>query len=85
MRHIRPDIHQMRNALPALTLGITLEEFTHLEEEHHEDGFRILCLCPWQEAYQQRTDGGHRHEEMLVEGITVGDTLPRLVKRLMTD
>ena len=85
MRHIRPNIHQMRNALPALALSVTLEEFTHLEEEHHEDGLGKLGLGTGEETDQEGTDGGHRHEEMLVEGITVGDTLPRLVKRLVTD
>ena len=85
MRHIWPDIHQMGNALSALPLGIALKEFAHLEEEHHEDGLGELGLGTGEETDQEGTDGGHRHEEMLVEGITVGDTLPRLVKRLVTD
>ena len=73
----------MGNALTTLPLGIALKEFAHLEEEHHEDGFRILCLCPWQEAYQQRTDGGDGHEEVLVEGIAVSDALPCFAQRLV--
>ena len=78
MRYIRSDIHQMCNALATLSLGIALEQFTYLEEKHHEDGLGELRLCPRQESDAQSADGSNRHEEMLVEGIALHNALPGL-------
>ena len=83
MRHIRADVHQMGDALPALALSITLEEFADLEEKHHENGLRELGLCPRQETDAEGTDSGDGHQEVLVERVAVGDALPRLMQRLM--
>ena len=76
-------VHQMCDALTALALGVALEEFTHLEEEHHKDRFGEFRLSPRQETDAESTNGGNGHEEVLVESITVGDSLPCLVQRLM--
>ena len=73
----------MGDALSALSFSIALKEFTHLEEEHHEDGLRELRLCPRQEADAEGADGSNRHQEVLVEGIAVGDTLPSLMQRFV--
>ena len=75
MRHIRTDVHQVTDALTTLALGITLKEFAHLEEEHHKHCLRELCFCPRQETDAQGADGGHRHQEMLVERLAVGNSL----------
>ena len=83
MRHIRPYIHQMGDTVAGLTLGVALEELADLEEEHHEDRFRILGLGFGEETDTEGTDGGDGHEEVLVEGIAVGDALPSLVQRLV--
>jgi hypothetical protein len=71
VRDVGPDVHEMADALSALPLGIALEELAHLEEEHDEHRLQELRLGPWQEADAQCADGGHRHEEMLVEGTAV--------------
>ena len=84
MRHVRPYVHEVGDAVAGLALSVTLEEFTDLEEEHHEDGLRVLGLGTGEETDQEGTDGGDGHEEVLIEGVAVGDTLPGLVKRLMT-
>ena len=83
MRHIWTDVHEVGDAVAALSLGVALEEFTHLEEEHHENSLRELCLSPRQEADGQGTNGSNRHEEMLVEGITMSDPLPGLMQCLV--
>ena len=85
MRHVWPDVHQMGDARTALAFGIALEELTDLEEEHDEDGLGELRLSPGQETDAEGTDGSDRHEEMLVEGITMGDSLPRFVQGLVTN
>ena len=83
MRHVRPYVHQMGDAVTALAFGVALEEFTDLEEEHHEDGLGVLGLGTGEKTYQQGTDSGDGHEEMFVEGVAVGDALPGLVERLV--
>ena len=85
MRHIGSDIHQMRDAIAALTLGIPFKEFADLEEKHDKNGLRKLRLCPWQEADAEGTCRSNRHEEMLVEGITLCDSLPSLMQRLVAN
>ena len=83
MSHVGPDVHQMADALTALALGIALEELAHLEEEHDEDRLGELGLGTRQEADAEGSDSGDGHEEMLVEGIAMGNSLPRLMERLM--
>ena len=83
MRHIWTYVHQMGDAVAGLALGVTLEEFANLEEKHHEDSLWILRLGSGEKTYQQGTDSGDGHEEMFVEGVAVGDTLPGLVERLV--
>ena len=73
----------MGNAVAALALGVALEEFTYLEEEHHEHCFGELRLGTRQEADAEGTDGGDRHKEMFIKGIALQDTLPRLVQRFV--
>ena len=81
--HVGADVHQMGNALAALPFGIALEEFADLEEQHHEDGLGELGLCPREEADAEGADGGYRHQEVLIEGIAVGDSLSSLFQRVV--
>ena len=83
MRHVRPYVHQMGDAVTALAFGVTLEEFANLEEKHHEDSLWILRLGSGEKTYQQGTDSSDGHEEVLIEGVAVGDTLPGLVECLV--
>ena len=83
MGHIWTDVHQVGDALAAFSPGIALEEFSDLEEEHHKDRLRKLRLGPRQETDAERTDGSNRHQEMLVEGITLHDSVPSLMQRLV--
>ena len=84
MRHIRPDIHEVGNAVATLTLSIAFEKFANLEEQHDEDGLRELSLGTREEADAEGADGGHRHEEMFVEHVALGNTFPCLMQRVVT-
>lgn len=82
MYHLRPDIHQVGDALPALPLGIAFEQLAHLEEEHHEDRLRKLRLGSWHETDGECTDGGHCHEEILVQRFAVQQSFCGFLQRL---
>ena len=83
MCHVRTDIHQVRDALTALALSIALEQLAHLEEQHDEDGLRELCLGTWQEADAQGTDGGYRHQQVLVHGFTMHQAFHSFLQRII--
>ena len=80
---VGPDVHQMSDAITALTLGIALEEFANLEEEHDEDRLRKLRLSAWQETDTKGTDGGDRHEEMFIEHLALSNALPCFMERFV--
>lgn len=82
MYHLRPDIHQVGDALSALPLGIAFEQLAHLEEEHHEDRLQKLRLGSWHETDGKRTDGGHRHEKVLVQRFAVQQSFCGFLQRL---
>ena len=67
----------MRNTLTALPFSITLKEFAHLEEKHHKDSLRKLRLSSWQEANAESAYGGYGHQEMLIEGVALQQSLHR--------
>ena len=75
----------MGDAVAALSLGIALEKLTDLEEQHDEDSLGKLCLGPWQETDAERSDGGHGHQKVLVEGIAVGNSFCCLLQCVVPD
>ena len=85
MGHVRPNVHQMGNALAAASFGVSLEEFAYLEKQHYEHRFRELRLGSWQETDEQCTDGGYRHEEMLIEGIAVNQSFDGFLQGVVTN
>ena len=78
--HVRTDVHQVRDARPTLSFGQALEILAHLEEQHHKDGLSKLALGAWQETDAEGADGGHRHQEMLVEGVAMRQALGSLLQ-----
>ncbi len=60
------------------------KEFSHLEEEHHEDSFWKFRFRTREEADAKSTDGSYRHQEMLVKHIALGDAFCRLAQGLMS-
>ena len=75
----------MGNAFPALSLGIALEQLAYLEEEHHKDRLRKFGFRPRQEPDAERTDGGYRHQEMLVESLALGQSLDGFLQCVVTN
>ena len=82
MGRIRADVHEMGNRLPAPAFGDSLEQFAHLEEQHHEHRLRELRLRPRQEADDKRPDRCDGHEEVLVQRFAMGQCLDRLLDGL---
>ena len=62
-----------------------LEEFTQLEEEHHEHRFGEFSLCSRQEAYEQGSDGGDTHQEVFVEHFAFHYSLYSLADYVVAD
>ena len=75
----------MSYALATLTLGITLKQFPNLEEEHNKNGLGKLGFCSRHETDSQGPKSSHRHQKMLIEGITMHQTLNSFMQRLVAD
>ena len=84
MCYIWTDVHEMGNTGFASAFSITLKELANLEKQHDEDRFRELCLCTRQKSYAEGSKCGHRHEEMFIEGIAVGNTLSSFLQRIIS-
>ena len=82
MGRIRADVHEVGNRLPAPAFRDPFEQFTHLEEQHHEHRLRELRLRPRQEADDERPQRGDGHEEVLVQRLPMGQCLDRLLDGL---
>ena len=80
---VRPDIHQLADVFPAFTHRIALEQLADLVEKHHGNGF--VKVAGFQQADDQGTDGGHSHQEVLVEHLAVQDALECLPEDVVTD
>ena len=82
---IGSDVHKVLNAVATLALGVALKQLANLEKEHHKHRFGELRLRPREETDAQRADGSHAHQEVLVEGVSVGQSLGRLFQGVETD
>ena len=85
MGHIGTDIHEVGDTVATLALSIALEELAYLEKEHDKHSLRELSLGSRQETYEQGTNGGHRHEEMLIESIAMTQALDGLLECVVTN
>ena len=75
---IRTDIHEIGNILPALSDGVALEELTNLVEPHNGNTLSVL-------AESHGSDGRNSHKEILVEHLSVHDSLERFSKNIISD
>ena len=85
MGRIGPDVHQMGDRFPAAAFRDALEQFAHLEEQHHEHRLGKLRRGARQEADGERAQRGDGHEEVLVQGLAVRERLGRLRQGLPAD
>ena len=84
VRIVRADVHQRGDALAALADGVGLEQLADLVEQHDCDGLGEIAAA----LVQRQRDGadrGHRHEEVLIEHLSVQDALARLVQDVVAD
>ena len=63
--------------------GVGLEPLPHLVEEHHGDGLQVVPVLIHRQ--RQSADGGHGHQEVLVEHLPVADAPERLFQDVMAD
>ena len=69
VRVIRPDIHHFADVPAAFAHRIALEQLADLVKQHHRNSFHIVPGL--RQTDGQRTDGCHRHQEVLIEYLAV--------------
>ena len=84
MSHVWTDIHQMGNAVTALVFCIALKQLANLKEQHDEDCLGKLRLCTRKKTNAKGSDGGYRHQEMLVKGVAMSYTLSSFLQGVVT-
>ena len=85
MGRIGPDVHQMCDRFPAAAFRDAFEQFSHLEEQHHEHRLGKLRRGARQEADGECAQRGDGHEEVLVQGLAVRERLGCLRQGLPAD
>ena len=85
MRHIRPNVHQVGDAVAALAFGIAFEKLTDLEKQHDKDRLGKLRFGTGQKPDAKCPDSGNGHEEMLVESLAMRQALGSLLERVEAD
>ena len=74
----------MGDGVAAFPFGIAFKEFADLEEQHDEDGFGEFRLGTGQKTDGESSERGNRHQEVLVEGVALGNAFCRLLQSLVT-
>ena len=75
---VRPDVHQITDALAALAHGVALEQFAHLIEQHDRDGLAVF-------TQGQGAHSGHRHQEVFVKHFAVYNAQHRFAQHIVAD
>ena len=68
---LRRDVHHVCDGLARLVNRITLEQFAHLEEQHHGRAFGHVRFSVGEQHQRKRAESGHGHEEVLVQRVPV--------------
>ena len=71
------DVHHVGDGFTALAYGVALEQLAHLVEQHDGRAFGHVRVAVGEQHQRERADGGHAHEEVLVEHLAVADVLRR--------
>ena len=85
MGGIGTEVHQVGDGPAGTAFGDSLEQFSNLEEEHHEDCFGELGGRTGQETDSQGPERGDAHQEILVQGFPVGQGFARLFQGIPAD
>ena len=78
------DVHQGADVLAALAHGVALEQLADLVEQHDGDGLVVVAAL-FIDSQGEGADGGHGHQEVLVEYPAVEDALPGLLHNVVAD
>ena len=84
VRVIRADIHQRADVAAALADGVALKQLADLIKQHDGDGFHIVAAAR-DDRQRERADGGHGHQKVFVEHLTVQNAPPRLFQNVIAD
>ena len=79
---VGPYVHKGGNVTPALSDCITLEQLTHLIEQHHGDGFVVVATA----VIYSQGKGTHRrnkHKEVFVQHASVENSQCSLPQDVM--
>ena len=75
---VRADVHQVADVLAAAADGVALKQLADLVKQHDGHGLGIV-------PEHHRADGGHGHEQVLVERLAVINALAGIDERLAAD
>ena len=78
------DVHQGADVLAALAHGVALEQLADLVEQHDGDGLVVVAAL-FIDGQREGADGGHGHQEILVEHLAVEDAAPRLPQNVIAN
>ena len=78
------DVHQGADVLAALAHGVALEQLADLVKQHDGDGFVVVAAF-FIDGQREGADGGHGHQEILVEHPAVEDAAPRLPQNVIAN
>ena len=80
------DVHEVGDGLAGLAHRAPLEPLPDLEEQHHGDGLGEHDLGDARQGrYEERTESGDGHEEVLVEHLSVADVACGLEEDVVPD
>ena len=75
---VRADVHQVANVFAAAADGVALKQLADLVKQHDGHGLGIV-------PEHHRADGGHGHEQVLIERLAVINALAGIDERLAAD
>ena len=81
---VRADVHQGADVFAALAHGVALEQLADLVEQHDGDSLVVVAAL-FVDGQRKSADGGHGHQEVLVEYPAVEDALPSLLHDVVAD
>ena len=82
---IRANIHQMRYTIMAFLFGKLFKELTNLEKKHHKHRLGELRFRSREKAYTQCPDSCNRHQEVLIESLTMHNAFDGLMQCVMSN
>ena len=77
------DVHHLSDRFAALAHGVALEELSDLVEQHDGAALGRLRFGFGEQDRGEGADGGHGHEERLVEGVAASDVVPCLYEHVV--